>query len=431
MKIIKGLSQSNLFLDTIRNSIDTKASDHSTKNTLSLSDSILKLMNKIKSEGDAAIKEITLKLDNVKLDKIEVDSKKITDAFDKTDKNLIDSLIAASKRITNYHTKTLPKTWTDEQEGYGQVINAVDSVGIYIPKNLISTVLMTVIPAKIAGVKNIYVCTPGETSGAPSDKILAACKISQVDKVFTISGAQAIAALAYGTETVPKVNLICGPGSIYTTIAKKLVYGEVGIDGLYGPTETLIIADEKANPILCAADLIAQAEHDKLAIPICITTSMRLAELISQQAITRAKNIDRHEIAHYSITHRGAILVVENLDEAFELANKFAPEHISLMVNKPNQHINKIKNAGAIFIGEHSHEVMGDYVAGPSHVMPTSGTAKFNSGLNVNTFLKFSPVVKIDKAKSQILSTIAAEIAKAEGLSGHAEAAEIRNEINF
>ena len=431
MKIIKGLSQSNLFLETIRNPIDSQTSNLNAESNLSLTDSVLKLIKDVKSRGDTAIKEITLRLDKVKLENIEVDSNKISDALDKTDKNLIDSLITSSKRITDYHNKTLPQTWTDEQEGYGQVINPIDSVGIYIPKNLISTVLMTVIPAKIAGVKKVYICTPAETSGVPSDEILAACKISKVDKVFTISGAQAIAALAYGTETIPKVDLICGPGGIYTTIAKKLVYGEVGIDGLYGPTETLIIADADANPILCAADLVAQAEHDKLAIPICITTSMDLGKLISAQAITRAKNINRHQIAYDSIKNRGAILVVDNLDDAFELANNFAPEHISLMIAEPNRHINKIRNAGAIFIGEHSHEVMGDYVAGPSHVMPTSGTAKFNSGLNVNTFLKFSPVVKINKANSKILSNVAATIAKAEGLDGHAEAAEIRNEIDF
>ena len=431
MKIIKGLSQSNLFLETIRNPIDSQTPNLNTESNLSLTDSVFKLIKEVKSRGDTAIKEITLRLDKVKLENIEVDSNKISDALDKTDKNLIDSLITSSKRITDYHNKTLPQTWTDEQEGYGQVINPIDSVGIYIPKNLISTVLMTVIPAKIAGVKKVYICTPAETSGVPSDEILTACKISKVDKVFTISGAQAIAALAYGTETIPKVDLICGPGGIYTTIAKKLVYGEVGIDGLYGPTETLIIADTDANPILCAADLVAQAEHDKLAIPICITTSMDLGKLISAQAITRAKNINRHQIAYDSIKNRGAILVVDNLDDAFELANNFAPEHISLMIAEPNRHINKIRNAGAIFIGEHSHEVMGDYVAGPSHVMPTSGTAKFNSGLNVNTFLKFSPVVKINKANSKILSNVAATIAKAEGLDGHAEAAEIRNEIDF
>ena len=431
MKIIKGLSQSNLFLETIRNPIDSQTSNLNAESNLSLTDSVLKLIKDVKSRGDTAIKEITFRLDKVKLENIEVDAKKISDALDKTDKNLIESLITSSKRITDYHNKTLPQTWTDEQEGYGQVINPIDSVGIYIPKNLISTVLMTVIPAKIAGVKKVYICTPAETSGVPSDEILAACKISKVDKVFTISGAQAIAALAYGTETIPKVDLICGPGGIYTTIAKKLVYGEVGIDGLYGPTETLIIADTDANPILCAADLVAQAEHDKLAIPICITTSMDLGKLISAQAITRAKNINRHQIAYDSIKNRGAILVVDNLDDAFELANNFAPEHISLMIAEPNRHINKIRNAGAIFIGEHSHEVMGDYVAGPSHVMPTSGTAKFNSGLNVNTFLKFSPVVKINKANSKILSNVAATIAKAEGLDGHAEAAEIRNEIDF
>ncbi len=431
MKIIKGLSQSNLFLETIRNPIVSQTSNLNAESNLSLTDSVFKLIKDVKSRGDTAIKEITLRLDKVKLENIEVDSKKISDALDKTDENLIESLIISSKRITDYHNKTLPQTWTDEQEGYGQVINPIDSVGIYIPKNLISTVLMTVIPAKIAGVKKVYICTPAETSGVPSDEILTACKISKVDKVFTISGAQAIAALAYGTETIPKVDLICGPGGIYTTIAKKLVYGEVGIDGLYGPTETLIIADADANPILCAADLVAQAEHDKLAIPICITTSMDLGKLISAQAITRAKNINRHQIAYDSIKNRGAILVVDNLDDAFELANNFAPEHISLMIAEPNRHINKIRNAGAIFIGEHSHEVMGDYVAGPSHVMPTSGTAKFNSGLNINTFLKFSPVVKINKANSKILSNVAATIAKAEGLDGHAEAAEIRNEIDF
>jgi len=430
MKIIIGLSQSNLFLESVRNPIDINTNTLNSEYTTSLTNSVKKLIDDIKIRGDVAIKEITFNLDNVKLDNIEIDPNKILDGFNNTNKNLIDSLHIAAKRITDYHTKTLPRNWTDELEGYGQVINPVDSAGVYIPKNLISTVLMTVIPAKIAGVKKVYICTPPDTSGVPSNEILAACHISKADKVFTVSGAQAIAALAYGTNTIPKVNLICGPGGIYTTIAKKLVYGDVGIDGLYGPTETLIIADNNANPILCASDLVAQAEHDKLAIPICVTTSISLGHSISQEAVLRSKHIDRNIIAYDSITNRGAVLVVDNLDQAFELANNFGPEHISLMISEPTKHIEKIRNAGAIFIGDHSHEVMGDYVAGPSHVMPTSGTAKFNSGLNVNTFLKFSPVVKINKSTSRTLSSVAAAIAKAEGLTGHAEAAEIRNEID-
>ena len=431
MKIITSLLESNLFLENIRQSDRSKIDSLNTDTNISLTESIQKLIADIKNRGDVAIKEITLNLDGVKLDDIEVHPKHVTAALKNTNKNLINSLLTSAQRITDYHRKTLPQNWLDETEGYGQVINPVDSVGIYVPKNLISTVLMTVIPAKIAGVKKVYVSTPPNMEGLPPNEIMTACHIAKADKIFSVSGAQAIAAFAYGTRTIPKVNLICGPGGIYTTIAKKLVYGDVGIDGLYGPTETLIIADENANPILCASDLVAQAEHDTLAIPICITTSIELANSISKESLLRSKQIERSEIAYQSIINRGAILVVDTIDQAFELANNFAPEHISLMVKTPSVHLEKIRNAGAIFLGEHSHEVMGDYVAGPSHVMPTSGTAKFNSGLNVNTFLKFSPVVQIKKSNSQSLASVAATIAMAEGLTGHAEAAEIRNEIEF
>ena len=251
-----------------------------------------------------------------------------------------------------------------------------------------------------------------------------------VDQVYCLGGAQAIAALAYGTESVSKVDFICGPGNIFVTLAKKLVYGEVGIDGLYGPTETVVIADAHAKPTLCAADLIAQAEHDPLARAILITTDLRTAEAIQDEIELRVSRIDRADIAKASIENQGVICVVSDLDEAFTLSNAFAPEHVSLAIENPKTFIPRITNAGMVFIGELSHEVLGDYGAGPSHVMPTAGTARFNSGLGTHSFLKVMPVVSIDSNNSYDIGNAASLIAREEGLTGHAEAAEIRFELN-
>ena len=238
-----------------------------------------------------------------------------------------------------------------------------------------------------------------------------------------------MAAMAYGTETVPSVDMICGPGNIFVTLAKKLLFGEVGIDGLYGPTETVVVADDGANPTLCAADLLAQAEHDVLARPVLITTSERVAEAVEGEAQSRLQRLERGDIARAAMDEQGCIAIVDDLDEALELANRFAPEHLCLMVRDPWAHVEKVRNAGAIFLGEFSHEVLGDYIAGPSHVMPTGGTARFNSGLGVHSFVKVSPIVALSDVVSGEIAKAASLIARAEGLTAHAEAAEIREEL--
>jgi histidinol dehydrogenase len=289
---------------------------------------------------------------------------------------------------------------------------------------------MTAIPAKVAGVSEVIVCTPAREGGMPHPVVLVAADIAGVDRVFRIGGAQAIAAMAYGTETVPRVDMICGPGNIFVTLAKKLLFGEVGIDGLYGPTETVVVADESANPTLCAADLLAQAEHDPLARPVLITTSASLAAAVEKEARTRLERLERASIAKAAMEEQGCIAIVSSLEEALELANQFAPEHISLMVKEPWAFVGQVRNAGAVFLGEFSHEVLGDYVAGPSHVMPTGGTARFSSGLGVHSFVKVSPVTALDRATASELSRAAALIARAEGLTAHAEAAEVREELN-
>ena len=259
--------------------------------------------------------------------------------------------------------------------------------------------------------------------------VLVAADIAGVDRVFAIGGAQAIAAMAYGTASVPPADMICGPGNLFVTLAKKHLFGEVGIDGLYGPTETLVVADETANPTLCAADLLAQAEHDVMAMPVLITTSRRLAEQVDREVRVRLERLDRAAIAREAVEARGWIAVVDDLVEAVDLANEFAPEHLSLMVDEPWSYVGRVRNAGAVFVGESSHEVLGDYVGGPSHVMPTGGTARFSSGLGVHSFVKVSPVLALDDRTSSDLAGPAALIARAEGLTAHAEAAELRDEL--
>ena len=390
------------------------------------------IVNEVRDGGDASVKEITARLDGAGPDRLEVSPADIASAYDSVPSEVVEALNVAADRVRRFHESSAPKEWHDDAEGYGQVVNPVGTVGAYVPGGTArypSTVLMTAIPARVAGVDEVVVCTPAGNGGAPSPVVLVAADVAGVDRVFAIGGAQAIAAMAYGTETVPKVDVICGPGNVFVTLAKKLLYGEVGIDGLYGPTETVIIADEAANPTLCAADLLAQAEHDELATPVLITTSAQLADAVVREVEIRLERLDRKSIAGEAIRGRGAVAIVDDLEEAFELSNGFAPEHVSLVVSSPRDHLSKVKNAGAVFLGEFSHEVLGDYVAGPSHVMPTGGTARFGSGIGVHSFVKISPVVAIDTEKSRELSESAALVARAEGLTAHAEAAEVRGEL--
>ncbi len=391
------------------------------------------IIARVSEGGDDAVRDITRRLDGIELDDFQVPASAIEAAYDEVDSEVTDAVRLAAERVRRFQEKSMPESWIDFDEGYGELVNPVERVGVYVPGGTArfpSTVLMSVIPARVAGVDEVIVATnPGVDRGV-HPVVLVAADIAGADRVLQIGGAQAVAAMAYGTESVPKVDMVCGPGGLFTTLAKRLVFGEVGIDGLYGPTETLLIADDHANPTLCAADLLAQAEHDILAKPVLITTSESLAERVNSELEVRTGRLDRSEIAARSVDEQGVIAVVADLDEAFELANAFAPEHVSLVVRDPWSHIGSVRNAGAVFLGEFSHEVLGDYVAGPSHVMPTSGTARFGSGLSVRSFLKFSPVVGLSDRTSEEISRTASVLGRAEGLTAHAEAAEIRSELS-
>ena len=391
-----------------------------------------RIVRRVRSEGDAAVREFTELIDGAAPDCLEVPRSAIVDARRQADADVVDALEAAAERIRVFHEACLSRGWMDYSAGYGQIVNAAESAGAYVPGGTAlypSTVLMTTIPAKVAGVGEVVMCTPTKGGELPHPAVLAAAEIAGVERMFCIGGAQAVAAMAYGTESVPRVDIICGPGNIFVTLAKKLVYGDVGIDGLYGPTETVVIGDGTSNATLCAVDMLAQAEHDSLARPVLITTSERLAESVDAEITTRLERLDRGAIARASTQEQGCIAIVESLDDALELANEFAPEHLCLMMQDGWEHLGKVRNAGAVFIGDFSHEVLGDYVAGPSHVMPTAGTARFNSGLGVHSFVKVSPVVALSAETSASISKAASVLGRVEGLTAHAEAAEIREEL--
>ena len=399
--------------------------------------SVERIIREVRSDGDDALRRLTKAFDGCDLDAFEVPREAWAEAYNQVPGDLVDALRVAGERVRRFHEASTPQGWFDSTEGYGEIVNPVGSVGCYVPGGtapLISTLLMTAIPARVAGVEEVFVASPAQADGSVPLGILVAADIAGVDRVFRIGGAQAVAALAYGTESVPKVDLVCGPGNVFVTLAKKLVFGDVGVDGLFGPTETVIVADEMANPTLCAADLLAQAEHDVLATAVLITTSDQLASDVDKEVGVRVERLDRQAIANESIESRGVIAVVENVEEAIDLANEFAPEHMCLMVEDPSRYTNQVRSAGIVFLGEFSHEVLGDYVAGldqkTSHVMPTGGTARFSSGVGVRTFLKFTPgVVGLDQKTSASLTKAASTIGRAEGLTGHAEAAEIREEL--
>ena len=423
MRIITNISEAkNLFLGKNRTS-------YNKQKQLTLQETVKNIIDQVITEGDIALINLTKKYDQVKLENIKISESIIKQSISNLDDEIKYSIQFSYDRILNFHKKSTSKSWYDENEGYGENFTPIENVGVYIPSNLLSTVLMTVIPAKVVGVNNIFVTTPPNKSGLPSSEILYACELTGVTNIYVLGGTQAIAALAFGTETVPKVDFICGPGNSFVTEAKRQVFGHVGIDGIFGPTETLILADDSANPTLCAADLLAQAEHDTEAKPLIITTSTNLANQVKEEIYLRINNLPRYKIAKSSIENNGAIIVVNNIKEMFDFCNEFGPEHVSIVIENPQDSIHKIQNAGAIFIGDYSHEVLGDYIAGPSHVMPTGGAAKFSSGINTRTFLKSSPVINLSKSTVQKISHSASIISNAEGLHAHANAAEIRLDL--
>jgi len=391
---------------------------------------VKQIINQVRNRGDEALLNFTLKIDGVELTSLEVTKEQITGAYQEVGEELVSALKLAAERIRSFHTIQKDNIWR-EFVGLrlGQLIRPLERVGVYVPGGTAcypSTVLMTAIPAKVAGVKEVILATPPRPNGVVSPPTLIAADIAEVDRIFCVGGAQAIAALAFGTDSIPRVGKICGPGNIFVVLAKKLVYGVVDIDGLQGPSEVLIIADETANPEYCAADLLAQAEHDPLASAILITTSPRLADEVNREVEQQLKGLPRKDIAAESLENRGKIVVVTSVDEAVELANLYAPEHLCLMVDKATTYIDKISNAGCIFVGEKSTVVLGDYVAGPSHVLPTGGTARFGSPLNITDFIKFINLVNIDEVSLKQLAPAASIIARAEGLEAHARAVEKR-----
>jgi histidinol dehydrogenase len=397
---------------------------------MSPTEAVAQIIDDVRARGDTALFSYTLKIDRAKLSSLEVDKKKIKKVYDEVDKELLAALKFAAERISSFHQKQKDAIWgLAAKKGLGQLIRPIERIGAYAPGGTASypsTVLMTAIPARIAGVKEVILATPPQPDGRVPLPTLVAADIAGVDRVFSVGGAQAIAALAFGTESIPRVDKICGPGNIFVVLAKKMVYGAVGIDGLYGPSEVLIIADESADAAYCAADLLAQAEHDPLAAAILLTDSRKLADEVAKEVERQLKGLERRDIAAEALQNQGLIAIVDDISQAIELANLYAPEHLSLMLKDADAYIESITNAGCIFIGNSSTAVLGDYAAGPSHALPTGATARFSSPLNILDFVKLINVVDVDRGVLKKLAKAAAIIARAEGLEAHARAVEKR-----
>ena len=394
-------------------------------------EAIARILADVRKRGDGALHDWTVRIDGLTLDGFEVEKKALEAAYKALPPDLSDALDLAAERIRDFHARqpVSALSWTTEEMGgtLGQRVVPLQRVGVYVPGGtapLPSSLLMAVIPARVAGVDEIIICTPpGRPDGRVPGVMLAAAYIAGVDRLFRLGGAQAIGALAYGTESVPQVDKIVGAGGLFTTLAKRQVYGQVGLDGLYGPTETVVVADDSANPAWVAADLLAQAEHDVLATAILLTPSRSLAEAVQAEVAQQVKDLSRADIVATSLADQGGIVLTPDLATAVRLADEFAPEHLCLSVREPNGWAQQIRNAGGLFLGEHSFEVLGDYVAGPSHIMPTGGTARFNSPVNVLDFVKVVNIIGLNPATATQISPIAARIADAESLTAHSAAA--------
>ena len=417
---------------------------------------VARIVGRVRAEGDRALRDLTRQLDGVELEALEVPRSAIEAAYEQVSPSLVDALRLAAERIRAFHTKQVPRSWLDFEEGgaLGQIIRPLERVGIFSPRGAAgypSTVLMQAVPAKVAGVREVIVAaapiSPAPISPAPispasgasgsgasgsgwkdlpSPTTLVAADVSGVDRVFRIGGAQAIAALAYGTESVPRVDKVLGPGGLFVTLAKRLVSADVAIDQLAGPTETVVVADESANPAAAAADLLAQAEHAPLASPILIATSRAVAEAVQAEVELQIPSLSRGAIARESLDRNGGAVVAPGLEAALQLANEYAPEHLCLLVRDPWAAVGLVRNAGGVFVGEESLEAVGDYTAGPSHVMPTSGTARFASPGNVWDFLKITSLFAMSRQQVRQIAPAAIEIAEAEGFTAHAAAIRLR-----
>ena len=399
-----------------------------------VNETVENILKDVKKRGDKALFEYTKKFDKVDLKTLEVSEEEIQKAFDTIDKELLEVIKYSHDNIKFFHEKQVRNNFIVKKENgvsLGQIINPIEKVGLYVPGGTAaypSTVLMNAVPAKIAGCKEIIMVTPPTSDGTILPSLLVAAKIAGVDRIFKVGGAQSIAALSYGTESIPKVYKIVGPGNIYVAMAKKMVYGEVSIDMIAGPSEVLIIADDSANPVHVAADLLSQAEHDKLAASILVTTSKELAKNVAEQLEIQLKELEREEIARVSIETQGRIIVTKTIDEAIKISNEIAPEHLELAVSNPFELLTRVKNAGSIFMGHNTPEPLGDYLAGPNHTLPTSGTAKFSSPLSVDDFIKKSSFIYYSKEGLEEVKDKVIKFAESEGLTAHARSVSKRFE---
>jgi histidinol dehydrogenase len=398
---------------------------------------VTRILEDVRNNGDKALIKYANQFDSpgLTLESIQATGQEINNAAKNVDQSFVRALNRAAGQIESFHKQQLSKSWDyTERPGtlLGQLINPVDVAGVYVPGGkggetpLVSSVLMGVIPARIAGVKHIAMVTPPTRDGTVNPYLLAAAKRVEVDAVYKVGSAWAIAALAYGTETIPKVDVIVGPGNIYVTLAKKIVAGTVGIDMLAGPSEILVIADSTARPDFIAADLLSQAEHDTLASAILVTDSKSTAKAVSAAVDEQLENLARKEIARESLARFGAIMIVPDLDAAIELSNRIAPEHLELQVKEPLAYLGRIRNAGAVFMGSFTPEPVGDYIAGPNHVLPTAGTARFSSALSVDNFIKRTSLIQYSKAALKREARDIIRLAEIEGLGAHANSVKVR-----
>ncbi len=409
-----------------------KRAQNSDKNVIP---AVSEIIENVRENGDKAVTEYTVKFDGKAPVKTEITADEIDNLISQCDADYLETIKKAAANIADFHKRQLQQSWmTTKNNGVimGQRIRGLKRVGIYVPGGTAaypSSVLMNAVPAKIAGVEEIVMCTPPMKNGKPNPNIIAAAKEAGVDRIFLIGGAQAIAALAYGTETVPKVDKIVGPGNIFVATAKKLLYGTVDIDMIAGPSEILIVADKTANPKFLAADLMSQAEHDKLASAILLTDSAKIAEETKIELEKQMEKLSRKEIIETSINDFGAIIVCSNMTQAVEFANELAPEHLEVCCNNPMEYIGKLDNAGSVFLGNYSPEPLGDYFAGPNHVLPTSGTARFFSPLSVDSFVKKSSFIYYTEDALRADAEDVIRFADTEGLTAHANSIKVRFDI--
>ena len=397
--------------------------------------SVNEIINNVRENRDKAIFDYTKKFDKADIDasNIRVTKEEIQEAYDKVDEKLLAVIRKSLVNIKKYHEKQLQNSWFTSEDGIilGQKVTALEKAGVYVPGGKAvypSSVLMNVLPAKVAGVDKIVMCTPPGADGKVYPSTLVAANEAGVDEIYKVGGAQAIAAMAFGTESVPKVDKIVGPGNIFVALAKKAVFGYVSIDSIAGPSEILVLADETADPRYVAADLLSQAEHDEMASAILITTSKELAEKVSDEVEGFVKVLSRKEIIQKSLDNYGYILVADNMDDAIDAVNEIASEHMEIVTKDPFTVMTRIRNAGAIFIGEYSSEPLGDYFAGPNHVLPTNGTAKFFSALSVDDFIKKSSIISYSREALEKVHTDIEQFAQCEQLTAHANSIKVRFE---